>query len=91
MPDFKIGDVRLRDFSTLHDEVRELIDAYLKKRMELKNLKHERDAKVRDLSDLITRARSGIYSQFGGDSIEYAQAGGTRSSDRKPHKRRTRG
>ena len=88
IPTFKIGDVDLNNLVGIHDEARALIDGYLKEKLELAGLKHRRDNKIRDLSNLLTRFRSGMRGQFGLDSIEYAQAGGTRSSARKPRRRK---
>jgi len=34
-------------------------------------------------NELIVRTRKGVLAFFGGDSTQYAQAGGTRSSERK--------
>lgn len=41
-----------------------------------------------ELLDITVRARSGAKAQFGQDSTQYEQLGGTRSSDRKPPKRK---
>jgi hypothetical protein len=47
----------------------------------------EKQAELRDaekaVAELYTRFLAGIASKYGKDSIEYAQAGGTRSRDRK--------
>jgi hypothetical protein len=53
------------------------------KRRELAALINQRDAANATLSQLTTRARSGIRGFFGPDSDEYEQAGGTRTSERK--------
>ncbi|HYR89528.1 MAG TPA: hypothetical protein VE422_35970 [Terriglobia bacterium] len=46
-------------------------------------MKANRDDRVRELSDLVTRFLSGIRAAYGPDSAVYEQAGGTRSSLRK--------
>ena len=90
LPVFKMRDIGLSEFVGIHQEARASIDAYLNKKIELKGLKHARDNKVRDLSNLLTRFRSAMKGQFGSDSVQYAQADGTRSSTRKPRKRKSK-
>ena len=42
-----------------------------------------RNAKEKKLSEMCTKVLSGAVSEFGDDSDEYEQLGGTRKSDRK--------
>ena len=58
------------------------------KRTELTGHINSRDAKSSNISEMVSRARSGIRAAFGPDSTEYEQAGGTRKSERKPAKRK---
>ena len=46
-------------------------------------LRNQRDEMVMRLKDFATRGRAGIKGYFGGNSTQYEQAGGTRSSERK--------
>ena len=39
-----------------------------------------------ELASITVRGRSGVRAQFGPDSTQYAQVGGTRASERKPRK-----
>ena len=59
------------------------------KRTEMTGLMNGRDDAARALSDLITRARSGVRAAFGTDSPEYEQVGGIRKSERKTRRRST--
>ena len=65
-------------------------DVYFRKRIELSGIKSERDIQARDLNSLITRFRSGMRFYYGPDSPQYGQAGGTRTSERKSPKRKSR-
>jgi len=89
MPDFKIGDVSLNDFNGAINSTDIMAKQHKNNRAELARLKANRDDKVRQLSEIVTRFRSGIRSHFGPDSPLYEQAGGTRSSSRKAPKRQT--
>ena len=89
MPDFKIGDVSLNDFNGAINSTDILAKQHKNNRAELAGLKANRDDKVRQLSEIVTRFRSRIRSHFGPDSPLYEQAGGTRSSSRKAPKRQT--
>jgi len=89
IPDFKIGDVSLNDFNGAINSTDILAKQHKNDRAQLAGLKANRDDKVRQLSEIVTRFRSGIRSHFGPDSPLYEQAGGTRSSSRKAPKRQT--
>ena len=90
VPTYKMGKVVLTHFVETLNDARKLLDAHTKKKIELEGLKHNRDQKIRELSNLTTRFRSGMFSHFGRDSEQYARAGGTTSTDRKPRRRKTR-
>ena len=83
IPDFKMGSISLNDFIAVHDDADVLQKEYAKKDIELTGVKGNRDDKVRQLGDLITRFRSTIRGVYGPDSAVYEQAGGTRTSSRK--------
>ena len=83
IPDFAMGSVSLKDFITVHDQAEVLQKEYAKKDIELTGVKGNRDDKVRQLGDLITRFRSTVRGVYGPDSPLYQQAGGTRASARK--------
>ena len=83
IPDFKMGSISLNNFIAAHDEADVLQKEYAKKDIELTGVKGNRDDKVRQLGDLITRFRSAIRGIYGPDSPVYEQAGGTRASARK--------
>ena len=88
IPTFKMGDVGAKDFNAISDEAVVLNDAYDKQDLELTGIREHRDDKLLQLKELITRFRSGMRSTYGPDSPQYEQAGGTRTSNRKPPRRR---
>jgi hypothetical protein len=53
------------------------------RRRELTGLIDQRDDQAKALNELAVRVRGAIKSNFGADSPEYEQAGGTRTSERK--------
>ena len=83
IPDFTMGGISLKQFVAVHDAADSLDKEYSQKGVELDGVKANRDDKVRELNDLVTRFRSGIRAAYGPDSAVYEQAGGTRSSLRK--------
>ena len=89
IPDFKIGDVSLNDFNSAINSTDILAKQHKNDRAQLAGLKANRDDKVRQLSEIVTRFRSGIRAHFGPYSPLYEQAGGTRSNSRKAPKRQT--
>ena len=90
-PTFTLGPVTLEIFKAQMAELQTAANAVESKRTELTGHINSRDAKSANVSELVTRARSGIRAAFGPDSTEYEQAGGTRRSERKPAKRKANG
>jgi hypothetical protein len=83
-PDFTLGNVKIGDFQEMVAELT-AADALVEKvRVDLTAQLNDRDARLNAISDLITRAKSGIRAVYGPDSNQYEQAGGTRRSERKP-------
>ena len=76
-------DVRLEDFRAVMSDAQSADDAVETLRGQLDVLSNQRNARTAALTDLTTRALSGIRGFFGPDSDEYEQAGGTRTSERK--------
>ncbi len=87
IPDFKMGDVTLNDFIAAMEAADGLTKQHATSGVERTGLKANRDDKLRYLTQLVTRFRSGMRSAYGPDSPLYEQAGGKRSSSRKPPKR----
>jgi len=82
-PAFSMMGITLDEFKAATDDIRSR-DATIKaRRQELTGLVDERDDKALVLSEWVSRALSGIRSNFGPDSAQYEQAGGTRKSERK--------
>ena len=88
IPSFEMGDVGAKEFSATYNEAVVLNDAYDKHELELTGIREHRDDKLRQLNELVTRFRSGMRSTYGPDSPQYEQAGGTRTSNRKPPRRK---
>ena len=57
-------------------------------RTQLTQSVNEGNTQADEILNLTVRGRSGAKAQFGADSTQYEQLGGTRSSDRKPPKRK---
>ena len=87
IPDFKMGDVSLTDFTAAANAADSLTKQHKNNAVERAGLRANRDDKVRRLSELVTRFRSSIRGAYGPDSPLYQQAGGTRLSARKSPKR----
>ncbi len=85
-PSFQMGDVGFKDFVAFRSATEELDQQYAKQDLELTGIKAKRHEKARGLSDLITRFRSAMRANYGPDSPEYEQAGGTPLSARKAPK-----
>ena len=71
------------------------LEAFKTKRASVEDLRTQLTAGVNDinqeasdLADIGNRGRSAAKGQFGGNSTEYEQLGGTRTSDRKSPKRK---
>lgn len=60
-----------------------LVDDIKEKEQEITPLRNNRDAIIERLQDFATRGLAGVKGYCGGNSSEYEQAGGTRSSERK--------
>jgi hypothetical protein len=56
---------------------------------ELTDLRNQRDALCLAIAQKLTRVRRGVSAFYGLDSSQYEMVGGTRTSERKPPKRRT--
>jgi len=89
IPDFKMGDVSLTDFTAAANAADSLTKQHKNNAVERAGLRANRDDKVRKLNELVTRFRSGIRAAYGPDSPLYQQSGGTRLSARKSPKRAT--
>jgi len=87
-PAFSMMGVILADFTAATQAIRDMEADIEAKRQELSGMVDRRDDKALALSEWVTRARSGIRSNFGPDSAEYAQAGGVRKSERKKPQRK---
>lgn len=87
-PDLKIGPLSPEDLSSELADIQAMQNKIIHVKIELLALRNERDAACIELWDKVKRARSGFKVIFGDDSSAYEMAGGTRSSDRKPYRRK---
>ena len=87
IPDFKMGDVSLNDFAAAISAADAFAKQHANNAVNRTGLKANRDDRVRQLSELVTRFRSVIRGTYGPDSPVYEQTGGTRSSSRRSPKR----
>jgi len=78
-----MGELKYKDFEAIYTAADGLIKDTQGREAELVGLKKKRDDQVKQLQDLVTRFRSMVRAQFGPDSKEYAQVGGTPISSRK--------
>lgn len=86
-----LGDVTLPAFKTM-------VATFKTTRANAEDLRTQLTKAVNDVNDqadglasITVRGRSGVRAQFGPDSAQYDQVGGTRSSERKPRKKKTPG
>lgn len=89
-PTLTIGAVNLDTFKASMATLETASDSVESKRTELTGLMGNRDVQAQAMSDLVSRARSGVRAAFGVDSTEYEQVGGTPRSKRKPAKRKAK-
>lgn len=85
--DFSLGSIKLADFRKQRDAFVAASTEVAAVRNQLTGLIGERDDHGDKLTEFITRARSGIRANYGPDSAQYKQAGGTRQSERKRPRR----
>jgi len=70
-------------FETAVNDLTEELDAYNGELAQLDERSNRLDANEQDLADLSQRVVAAVKGQYGPDSNEYEQVGGTRRSDRK--------
>lgn len=88
-PTLALGDITRAQFKTM-------MTTFTTARATANDLRTQLTAAVNDvndqsgnINDICVRARSGARAQFGPDSTQYDQLGGTRKSERKPRARKT--
>jgi len=83
VPDFKMGEVSLNDFTAALNAADIVSKEHAKNRVERTGLKVNRDDKFRILNDLVLRFRQAVTGVYGFDSALSQQSRGTRSRSRK--------
>lgn len=81
--DFKLKDFTVESVEKDCTDLDKLVQDIAAKEQVITPLRNQRDEMVMRLKDFATRGRAGIKGYFGGNSSQYEQAGGTRSSERK--------
>lgn len=84
-PKFSMGDVTLEKFKAEVDKLRDLKQLRDEARVKLSKLVDDTKDQLKFVDSYNTRGRGGMKAVFGPDSAQYAQVGGTRLSERKPH------
>jgi len=82
-PTMTIMNLTPAEVETACDSVKTLETQIEDLRHQLTGLLDRRNDEAKALNKLVVRVRGAIKSNFGDDSPEYEQAGGTRSSERK--------
>jgi hypothetical protein len=85
-PTLSLGDVTLAVFQSMVASFQESRSATQDLRTHLTKSAVDTNNRANVLADLVSRGRSVIRGNFGGDSAQYAQIGGTRTSQRRPRK-----
>ena len=89
-PTFSLGDLTLASFQALiatHKATRANTEAL---RTQLTKAVNDINGQREALFDAVSRGRSGMRAQFGADSTQYDQVGGTRRSERRRPRPRPR-
>jgi hypothetical protein len=81
--DFKLKDFTVESVEKDCVDLDKLVLDIAAKEQAITPLRNQRDEMVMRLKDFATRGRAGIKGYSGGNSPQYEQAGGTRSSERK--------
>lgn len=81
--DFKLKDFTVESVEKDCVDLDKLVLDIAAKEQAITPMRNQRDEMVMRLKDFATRGRAGIKGYFGGNSSQYEQAGGTRSSERK--------
>src|SRR5437764_3886112 len=82
-PDFTVGEITLAKFKAQVNGLRGKREAVETTKTELIASTNELNDQAIGVSDVNTRALSGIRAAFGPNSSEYEQAGGTRTDERR--------
>jgi hypothetical protein len=88
-PDFKIGQIGLPEFTAVLEAAEGQVRDYANRSVALNGSRITRDAKMRELIDMVSRFKSGVRAAYGPDSVQYEQAGAVRKSARRSPKVRT--
>lgn len=89
-PEVKLGDLTLEQFTTQIENLDQQDKAISVEESKLGKQRNVRDDAALELNSLNSRFRSLVRGQFGPNSNEYEQVGGTRSSERKPNRRKAK-
>ena len=82
--DFTVGpDITLKKAKDTRAQLDACLSTLIDLRRQVTEQTDQRDDCARAANDIVVRIRKGIAGFFGPDSTQYAQAGGTRSSERK--------
>ena len=88
-PTVQLGDLTLAQYTAKIENLDQQDKAIAAEDLKLSKQRNTRDDAALAINSLNSRFRSVVRGQFGPDSSEYEQVGGTRSSERKPNRRKT--
>jgi hypothetical protein len=86
-PTFTLGEITLPKLKEMLEDLRTSRKLTDETRTLLTRLINETNGKAKGITAVVTRALSGFRAQFGPNSSQYEQAGGTRSDERKKSKK----
>ena len=82
--DFSVGsDVTLKKLKDTRSQLVECVTKIVDLKRQLTEQADQRNDCAKAGNELVVRTRKGVLAVFGPDSTQYAQAGGTRASERK--------
>jgi hypothetical protein len=87
-PGLSIGDFSHMMLKSNLDQIEEALKEINSLEAQLIDWRNRRDNLLKETWGHVKRLRAGVKGIYGDDSSQYEMVGGTRLSDRKPHRRR---
>ncbi|MDX6529349.1 MAG: hypothetical protein QOH41_1639 [Blastocatellia bacterium] len=84
-----LGDVSREAFNAMMTEFRTAREGLESLRTQITGAVNDVNDRAKTIKGITVRGRAAARGQFGGNSTQYEQLGGTRTSDRKPRKKKT--
>ena len=87
--DLSLGDVTRPAFTTMMQDFRTARSGLDSLRTQITGAVNDVNERAKTIKGITVRGRAAARGQFGGNSTQYEQLGGTRTIDRKPRKKKT--